>query len=263
MPASQLCLDLPADVAPVVASLLAALDQAMPGAVEGFYLLGSVALGDYWPGESDVDFLAVIDPGADLSPLAGTHLALARSFPQVRCDGIYVTPEELALPPDGLGPAARDGVLTYRSRDERHPVTWLTLLRHGLVARGRMPSPDWIAADVAAAIGYSRDNLARYWSPWPEQRRAPHRDHLLSLLTDSGVIWGCLGVSRLHAAITAGSVLSKSAAGEHAKRYFPAHRPIIDEAVRLRRGEITGYASPDQRAEALVAFMDDVIGAVP
>lgn len=38
---------LPADVVPLVNGLLIALDEAMPGAVTGFYLLGSLALDDY------------------------------------------------------------------------------------------------------------------------------------------------------------------------------------------------------------------------
>lgn len=255
--------DLPADVATMVASLLEALDQAMPGAVEGLYLLGSLALDDYRPGQSDVDFIAVVNPAADLSPLAGVHLALAKAFAQPSCDGIYLTRDELAAMPGGAGPAARDGVVRGDSPDERHPVTWLTLLRHGIVMRGRSPSSDWIAADVAAAIQHSRDNLATYWLPWLNRRRFSQDDPSLSLESDGTVVWGCLGVARLHAAIATGEMVSKSAAGRHALQYFPDHRDIIEEAMRLRRGEESGYAATAERAEALIGFMDEVIAAVP
>lgn len=261
MSVSQRLSGLPADVVPVVNGLLIALDQAMPGAVVGFYLLGSLALDDYWPGQSDIDFIAVIDADADVSPLASVHRDLAQAWPQVSCDGVYLRSGELGRAPGGVGTAARDGVVTHDSPDERHAVTWLTLLRHGCVMRGRAPSPDWIAGDIGAAIQYSRDNLKSYWSPWLERRR--QGDPGLSLASDTAVVWGCLGVARLHAAIVTGQILSKSAAGHHGLDHFPDHQDIIVEALRLRRGERSRYHAAAQRADELIAFMQAVIRAVP
>ncbi|WP_199812401.1 nucleotidyltransferase domain-containing protein [Streptomyces sp. NRRL S-337] len=36
------------------------IDRAPPGLVEGLYLHGSLAWGDFRPGRSDIDFLAVV-----------------------------------------------------------------------------------------------------------------------------------------------------------------------------------------------------------
>jgi predicted nucleotidyltransferase len=37
------------------------VDDQLPGRIRGLYLHGSLALGDYRPGRSDVDFVAVSD----------------------------------------------------------------------------------------------------------------------------------------------------------------------------------------------------------
>jgi hypothetical protein len=48
---------LPAPVRRLVVGHLRRLDRGAPGLVELLYLTGSVALGDYWHGVSDVDLV--------------------------------------------------------------------------------------------------------------------------------------------------------------------------------------------------------------
>jgi hypothetical protein len=47
-------------VARTVERYVAHLERLVPGALEGFYLVGSVALGAYCHGRSDVDFVGVL-----------------------------------------------------------------------------------------------------------------------------------------------------------------------------------------------------------
>lgn len=50
--------------------------------------------------------------------------------------------------------------------------------------------------------------------------------------------WGVLGVTRLHATITTGTILSKHGAGAYALETFPEqwHR-VVHEAMRIREGD--------------------------
>lgn len=244
---------MPDQAIPVVSSLVDALERALPHQVEGIYLVGSLALKDFRPGQSDVDFVAILDPAADVSVLPRVHRFVSAAHPNVHCDGIYLTTGELALPPAGTGPSAREGKVALASGDERHAVTWLTLLRHGITVKGRLPASEWIAVDVTAAASHSRQNLISYWLPWLDLRRS------LMEFDDWSVAWGCLGVARLHAAIVRHEMLSKSAGGRHALEYFPRHRPIIEEALILREGGLSGYTSANKRASDLIEFMDDLI----
>jgi hypothetical protein len=252
-------------LAPVVGAitqrLIGLLDEAMPGQLEAFYLVGSVAQGDYQDGQSDVDFIAVLAEPVNLVALTAAHADLAHAFPGLDCDGIYLRPGELSQPPAGEGVAARAGKLNPQSDEERHPVVWMLLADNGIALRGRAPDANWIAVDRAAAILHSRANLQSYWRPWLETRRRLVSTNGASLLTDDAIVWAILGVARVHATIAAGRVPSKSAAAAHALLAFPEHTRIIAEALRLRTDPTVpaGYRSPLSRRRDLIAFMDVVI----
>lgn len=257
-------IELAPSVATVTGRLIELLDTQLPGQLVAFYLVGSVALGDYREGRSDIDFVAVLDGDHVGDTLAGIHAALARAHPSVDCDGIYLHPGDLALPPSGTGIEVRGGKLDLNSAAERHPVTWLVLADHGIALRGTPPDPSWIAADPQAAIGFSRRNLEAYWRPWLESRRPLLWRKGLTLLQDEAVVWGCLGIARLHATIATGRVPSKYAAGEHVLATFPAHARVIRESLRLRSDPATppNYGSRLSRRRDAIAFMDAVLASV-
>jgi hypothetical protein len=52
----------------VVDTYLGTVEAQAPGLVEGLYLVGSVALGDFRPRTSDIDFVAVTTTPPDPSP---------------------------------------------------------------------------------------------------------------------------------------------------------------------------------------------------
>lgn len=244
----------------VTGRLIELLDAHLPGRLVAFYLTGSIALGDYWEGRSDIDFIAVLAGAHDAAVLGAVHAGLAGQYPHVDCDGIYLRSGELSQPPGGVGIEGRGGRVNSHSAAERHPAAWLILADAGIALRGRAPDHRWIAADRAAAIDYSRRNLDSYWRPWLEIRR-----RLLSpaLLRGDGVTWGCLGIARLHATIATGRVPSKSAAGEHALAAFPGHARILEESLRLRRepARASLYRSPLTRRRDAIAFMADVLAS--
>ena len=248
-------------VSAITQRLIGLLDEALPGQLEAFYLVGSVAQGDYRDGQSDVDFIAVLAEPMDLVALTSAHVNLAHAFPGLDCDGIYLRPGELSKPPAGEGIAVRAGKLKPQSGEERHPDVWMLLADNGVALRGRAPDASWIAVDRAAAITYSRANLQGYWRSWLETRRRLVATNGMSLLTDDAIVWGALGVARVHATLATGRVPSKSAAAAYALVAFPEHARIIAEALRLRTDPAgsAGYRSPLSRRRDLIAFMDAVL----
>src|ERR1700735_1070709 len=91
---------------------LSPLDDLLGGVVTGFYLVGSVALGAYREGRSDIDFVAVVEgdlSGAELRRLrvlqgrSGWHTASAAihhgpSALTGTCNGVFVRGNDLAAP---------------------------------------------------------------------------------------------------------------------------------------------------------------------
>src|SRR6185437_10621379 len=93
---------IPVDAQGAIDSYIARLDRVLPGASDGIYLTGSIALGDWCPGRSDLDVLTVTPrrlTDADIGALASLHEQLAS---QPYLDAIYVDAGE-------IGRASADG----------------------------------------------------------------------------------------------------------------------------------------------------------
>jgi hypothetical protein len=243
------------------------VDEALPGRVTGLYLVGSVALDDYRPGGSDVDFLAVTDEALtedDLPVVGAVHETLTEGTPIPAFEGSYVTWAQLAADPAGIEVA-----LTHHDREvtaagSPSPVQWHTLAAHPVAVRGPEAPEVWTDGD--ALRRWVRANVDDYWAGWVA------RVHKLMgrgtmLLGDWAVGWGVLGIPRLHYTLATGEVTSKSAAGEYALATFADEwAPVITEALRLRRGEgeqAEGYRRrPLTRRRDALAFMDHVLADI-
>lgn len=256
---------LPAIVENVVNAYLEAVDAEAPGLIEGLYLTGSVALGDFRPRASDIDFVAVtarpLDANATVA-VGRAHVRLLRRFPRPLFEGFYATWDDLAADPAHCG---------------HDPVTWHTLARHGVACRGpdRADLNVWTNAEVLAA--WTLGNLDSYWRPLLDRAaRFGNEWWSLAALTTYGAVWIVLGVTRLHYTLATGEIGSKENAGRYSLRTFPEewHR-VIQESLRLRQSDraspdITGalrgmldreslYRSPFTRRRDVLAFGEMVI----
>ena len=85
---------LPAEVAKVISAYLRLMGESLPGRITGLYLVGSLALDGFQPGQSDIDFVAVTDTAltpVQLARLGQLHNRLRRAVPEPKLDGVYVT----------------------------------------------------------------------------------------------------------------------------------------------------------------------------
>ncbi len=216
----------------VVHTYLGQVDAVAPGLVEGFYLVGSLALDDYRPGTSDVDFVAVTG-----RPLAPSEIdAVGRRPPSL--DGVYATWEELA---------------TDAGRD---PVAWHTLKRYGIRVRGPEPAELTIATDRSTLDSWCRANLDGYWRRWRRAAGRPLSRKWLACLGTGGPAWAVLGVSRLHYTIATGDITSKSGGGRYALSVFPSRwHPIVTDCLATRQGGASSLPRLVRHRETL-AFLD-------
>ena len=252
----------------IVADYLAAVDAAVPHLVEGLYLVGSVALDDFRPPASDIDFLAVtaqpLRP-AHLDRLADVHTGVATRNRRPFFDGAYVTWRELAEDPARAAPGGavvHEGRLRVSGNGRTDPVAWHTLAGHGVAVRGpdRTAVPVW--TDRAALAAWTRRNLDGYWRPWLRRSSRLLSRPGLACVADWGPAWGVLGVSRLHYTLATGGITSKYGAGCYARDTFdPRWRRIVDECLRIRRGDAgpPGYRNPLARRREALGFISMAI----
>ncbi len=240
---------MPAVVDEVVDAYLHAVDAEVRGLVEGLYLIGSAALGDFRPDSSDIDFVAVTAQRPDRIALDGlrhVHTRLRQRYPRPFFDGCYVTWDDLAGDPGraGPGPHTHEGTFHPPGLHGGHsPVTWNMLAPHGLACRGPEPASRTMVTDPAALAAWTLDNLDAYWRRWLWRSQPLLTPHGGFALTPYATVWLVTGVSRMHYTLTTGGIISKEGAAHYALATFPARwHQVINEALRIRRADLAGSA---------------------
>lgn len=251
----------------VVAAYLALVDDACPGLVEGLYLAGSLALGDYRPRQSDIDFVAVLAKHPTppvVGALGRVHEHLCRHWQRPFFDGVYLTWHELTQPPSTVpaGPYSQDGQLVSAGHGPRDPITWHTLARYGIALRGPDTSsiPIWTDPDELAA--WTARNLETYWRPLLARCARPLSRAGRASLSASQAVWNVLGVTRLHYTLATGDITSKDGAGAYALNAFHIQwHTIVRECLRIRRaaGGRSLYLTPLARRRGMLAYCEMVI----
>ncbi|WP_299643034.1 aminoglycoside adenylyltransferase domain-containing protein [Devosia sp.] len=247
--------------------LVALAQRYVPDQVTGLHLIGSAIDGDFQPGRSDLDFVAVLSRPAnvaDLAALAILHRTYATDPTMPALDGIWITVEELAAGPDGLpdGPTSSDNRFFELARGNRNPVTWAMLPRARTVI-GQLDRAA-LRPDPVRLKNWVRENARSYWTRWHTRASQLWSPHGLASLGPSAAMWGVLGISRLHYTMVTGDIASKTAAGEHALGWIePRWHPIVNESLRIRRSGGTGlYASPFKRRQDALDFVAMMIGEI-
>jgi len=211
------------------------------GWVTGLLVAGSLATGDYVPGVSDLDLVALT--GGPVGParqeiLASLHRELDQGAAQNLDLGcVYVDAGRLA-DLGALHPTWTHGSLVQRSLSG---VTRAELVRHGFAVLGRPPAavlPEMTDDDVRRA---ARAELCGYWA------RAARRPlwWLNPVIADLGL----MSMARGRHALETGLLLTKTQAIEQ------AHAPAwLKDQLRTRR-QGQRVASPRART-ALIAWRD-------
>lgn len=251
----------PSRVQQLVAAHLAQVDQAAPGLIEMLYLTGSVTLGDYWPGVSDVDFLAVTSRTLDAGDLAAVAAAHEGMPAPSRYDGIYLERSALATTPDDcpVVPHIVNGVFRTDQRcGELNPVLWLMLTRYGIAMRGPATADLDVRVDPQRLRRWNLDNLRSYWQPLAERIRQKVAGRAAAEIADpDAVMWAVLGPARLHYTLATGEVTSKTGAAQYAAQQFPAWAALAAQAVACRAGQPVEFVTVDALATA--AMVDAVV----
>ncbi|MGR6318006.1 nucleotidyltransferase domain-containing protein [Micromonospora soli] len=216
-------------------------DLASLGWVTDLLVAGSLATGDYRPGVSDLDLVALVAGPVDPTrqdTLAALHRRLdAGTGSGLHLGCVYVDTASVC------GVQVRHPTWTHGQLVQRilSGVTRAELVRHGYAVFGRPPRdvlPPMSADDVRAA---ARAELTGYWA-WAARRPWRWLDPTLADL-------GLTSMARGRHALGNGELLTKT----DAIRQADAPAWLVDQLAARRRGE--RVSSPRLRT-ALIAWRD-------
>lgn len=248
-------------------AFLANADREAPGLVQGLYLTGSVALGDFRPHTSDVDFVIVTSrrtERADLDALRRIHARTRQEVPSPQFNGIHVTWDELNRDPAECGPVPSviNGRFRNRASADVNPVTWHILADQGVTMRGPLPVELDVWDEPESLRSWSLGSLDEQWRRWREKAGRLVTPRGLAALGSLAPSWSVLSVSRLHFTLRTGEITSKSGAGAYALHAFPeSWQRIVNECLRVRRGVQAPslYESALARRRAALDYIEMVL----
>lgn len=251
--------ELPQVVQQICASFTHAINNTSEDLLEGLYLRGSLAWGEFFP-SSDIDFTAVLSrrPGVhDLQTLEAAHTQIWFEFPQHDFDGHHVLLEDLRRSPDECPgvPYAHGGTFVAEGRLDLNPVSWAELDQRGIRVTGREPSRLGINHDPERLWQYSHQNLARYWGRTAKELKL---GWMIAGRRDDAIAWCTLGAARLHHLLATGEMTSKSGAGRYILDALDERwHPLAKEALRIREEahRRTRYRSQSQRGKDVRDFV--------
>jgi hypothetical protein len=228
---------LPHDVRAATQRHLDAADAAAPGLIRALYVTGSVALGDYHPGRSDIDFMAFTGwpiAAADVAVLREVHAGLQGPA----CyDGNYVGPDEVPGVPDNgrAGPHIVGGAFSTGECDALTPSTWTEFGSYAISVRGPAAGELGISVRRERLHEWNLANLNGYWANLAKTsaRILAERDPA-GPANAEGVAWATLGPARLHYTLATGDITSKSGAASYALKRFAGYEHLISAALAWR-----------------------------
>lgn len=239
------------EVDAVLDQLQAGIHTALGRQLVGLYLTGSLAIGGFNPGRSDIDFVAVTAgeiSTAELAALKEMHRRLGE-LPNrwaLRLEGSYLSAAALRR----YDRAHRDHPhLSNGSPDlavERHDTDWVVQLwvtrQHGRRLYG--PPADMLIDPIPAAelIAAVRELFFYWWAPM-----AVDPSHLLPVPYR---VYAVLTMPRLIYTFTTGTVASKpEAAAWSQENLEPRWAGLVQEAIAWEEGK------PFDRLEDVRAFI--------
>lgn len=250
---------IPDSVQLLLKDFLVEVNQTLPGLLNGFYLYGSIAMGNFQSGKSDVDFVALLNhPCAEdeIRQLASIHKLITHQYPQYPMDGSYLQKGDIGKLSDEIPSHPYfDGELLLIGHYEINLITWWILKNHGVTLHGEDIRLLSFNVDWNTLRDSMHNNLNTYWHKW-----AYNHEYFQYLLDDESIEWALLGILRLYYSFKENSITSKTNAGEYALLQLPSKwHPLINHAVALRNGEHTAYHNHLQRQHEARKFLRYII----
>lgn len=225
----------------------------------GSYVFGSVVTGDFEPGISDVDTVAVlrVDPTLDeLSALGRLHTSIIEDLPEWedRVEVVYLSSRALATFRTVSSPAARisPGEPFHAIQVDRSwLIDWYQLREVGVALRG--PSIASLVPEITH--GEYVEGVRQHLLTW--------RDSLDNLESGSDQAYAILTMCRGLRTMRTGEHVSKREAARWASEELPEHADLIRDALEWRARARGGQWIVDATTRATTArFVETVLEAV-
>jgi len=242
------------------------IQKSVPGFLEGLYVYGSVALNDYNPRSSDIDFVAISAQRANpqqFQRLAGVHRQIQKAFPGAKLSGIYVCWKDLGKSRMQISPFpyCKHNRMRKPGFFELDDMTWWQLKHKSIPIIGEPgPNLDFKISDQALKKAVTL-NMKNYWNPWIERHSRIWSYRNWSLSCFPGLVeWGTLSVSRQFYALSTGDITSKTNGANYCLEQLPEkYHAFLKDVIRIRQHRNHVFSFNRRRSKAAIEYMSFVM----
>jgi hypothetical protein len=235
---------LPARARKIVSEFIDRITGIEPPFVDGVYIIGSLALNDFYSNKSDIDFIILCKALPDKNiaiKLKRIHKHIGKSFPKPDLSGIYLTLDCLQskMPEDSTVLIYHEGSLHY-GKSEMAPIALSELSSHGLTILGQRSETLPVNITNSQVTRFLYENINSYWQNWIDHHASYFHRRILLLFFPRMTEWSVLGVARQFYTLQTGRIVSKTEAGIYCLQHLPERfHPIITEAISIRQDNRT------------------------
>lgn len=228
----------------IIRSFFRKITEIQPGFPVGIYLTGSIAMNDFYPFKSDIDFVVVCKEIPDkkiAGQLKQIHNEIAAEYPKPDLSGYYIASGTLELNDPGQSSLFyyHEGKTGYRLF-EMGPVALTEIKSNAITLLG----PD--AANLPFHITRNKLNdflflnNSSYWGNWIRRHSSYFGRKLILVLFPRFTEWVILGIARQLVTLQTGKIVSKAEAGIYCLTILPARfHSIVQEAIDIRKDDRT------------------------
>ncbi|MBH0160466.1 nucleotidyltransferase domain-containing protein [Fictibacillus sp. 26RED30] len=258
---------IPKEVKEVLNSYFKKIEKKLPNKLESLYLFGSVSIGAYREGLSDIDFYGVTKEKltqSDVEKLKEIHHEMRKEHAKPSLDGMYLTREDLESENNRncSCPYFNKGKLQSYRPFHRNWIDAYQLQTYGIVVYGLPIETYNLSVDWTELKSNLVENINGYWLNWVRNcERFPSLQYIGLYMSGNMIEWGVLGVTRLYYSLREKDITSKAGAGEYALQTVPEEfHQIIREALRIRNGnKFSRYGSMRKRRNDALNYMKYII----
>lgn len=233
------------------------LDKSLPDFIEYFYIVGSISLGEYFYGISDIDFICIVNENITeniMNLLKKIHKEVENKYPNMNLDGYYVIKKDLLLG-EYFSYKFSKGKFKKYYYCSKNSINVYSFVNYGIRLRGRAIKKDKFLMDWNKAIENQKEILNYYWGSYLNGFKK------VNMLKLEEVEYIVLSISRIYYTIRNKEIITKLGAGEYALRNLPEeYSKIINEAMRRRRNIYKSYyISKIQRQREALKYLRFII----
>jgi hypothetical protein len=230
------------------------VDRQAPGLLEGLYGVGSLALGDWRAGSSNLDVVAAAAQPWPEATVSRLNTAVAGLGPSGRPARVaFLSWGELAADPATVDAPVLEGRSPVPSAELVNPMTWQVLRISGICTRG----PEYPEVGSGDVRDWAADRIVTRWLAQLEGWRR----HPLSLWLRRRTAPAVLEVARLAVIASSGRVVSKLEAGQSLiDGARSSTQRILKDSVGYRQGSrVSMYWGPFERKRDVVNWVQTVV----